>query len=153
MKFPGKFLFCFMFSLLYVQFSAAADPEVKPKFITCDFDVDLHLDKNPNNIKYLPEECRNLNDADKALLMQEALNFKQFNTKLQSYEKGLGLDTDDSIYKDWDFRDELYANASLHLCGNGTVTLEEYVGCMMEKRDEMVEKIDERIAEQRAERQ
>ncbi|XP_039443672.1 uncharacterized protein LOC120423817 [Culex pipiens pallens] len=147
-----KFLTCFIFALFCVQFSVAEDPEVKPKFLTCDFDVNLSLDKNPDNAKYLPEECQNLNDIDKALLMEEALNFEKFNSKLQNYEKGLGLDTEDEIYKDWDFRDELYADASLHLCGNSSVKLEEYVGCLMEKRDQMVEKINERIAAKRVER-
>lgn len=118
----------------------------KDDFVMCDLDVDLQLDENPDNIKYLPEECQNLTKEEKELLTMEAENFKSFYEKLTKYESGLGLDSDEEIYKDWDFRDELYTNAEIHLCRNSTEILQEYVDCMVDKRNVMMEKIDEKIA-------
>uniref|UniRef100_A0A023EFW3 Putative secreted protein n=1 Tax=Aedes albopictus TaxID=7160 RepID=A0A023EFW3_AEDAL len=110
------------------------------EFVTCDFDLGSEVEPR------LPVECRNLDEPTRAALLQEAESFKVFNEKLTEYESSQGLDTEEVLYKDWEFRAELYGNAELNLCQNTTEILVEYLDCLVEKRALMVLEIEEKIA-------
>lgn len=109
-------------------------------FVTCD------LDLKENAIARLPNECKNLDDPTREALLKEAQSFERFNAKLMEYERSFNADTEDTVYKAWEFRAELYENAELHLCQNTTEVLQDYLECMMEKRTLMIHEIDEKIA-------
>lgn len=109
-------------------------------FVTCDLDLE------ESALSQLPKECKNLDDPTREALLKETESFKRFNAKLMEYEKSFNADTEDSIYKDWEFRAELYGNAELHLCQNSTEILQDYLECMMEKRAQMILEIDQKMA-------
>lgn len=109
------------------------------EFVTCDFDLGSEVEPS------LPEECKNVDDSTRAALLQEAESFKVFHAKLSEYEASVGQDTEDEIYKDWEFRAELYGNAELNLCQNTTEVLVEYLDCLIEKRAQMVLEIENKM--------
>ncbi|KFB51109.1 hypothetical protein ZHAS_00019168 [Anopheles sinensis] len=108
-------------------------------FVECDLDLD-----DPRILKQLPEECQNVDEASRVLLLKETESFKEFHRKLSAYEASKGLNTDDAIYMDMDFRRELYTAAGLHECLDIEESLEEYVQCLVAKRAQMITSIDGR---------
>lgn len=112
-------------------------------FVTCDIDLE------DSALVQLPNECKNLDEATREALLQETESFKRFNAKLMEYEKSFNADTEDTIYKDWEFRAELYGNAELDLCQNSTEILQDYLECTMEKREQMILEIDQKMASMR----
>lgn len=110
------------------------------KFVTCDLDLEEAA------LAKLPDECKNLDAPTREALLKETESFKRFNAKLMDYERSFNADTEDSIYKDWEFRAELYGNTELHLCQNSTEVLQDYLECMVEKREQMILEIDEKMA-------
>lgn len=113
--------------------------EEEIKFVTCDFDLDPEVQPR------LPTECQNLDALTRESLTREAESFKAFNEKLLEYEKSFNKDTEEDIYKDWEFRAKLYGEAELNSCHNNTDILEEYLDCLKEKREVMVLEIEKKM--------
>ncbi|XP_035907476.1 uncharacterized protein LOC118510118 [Anopheles stephensi] len=107
-------------------------------FVECDLDLE-----DPNIISRLPEQCQNVDDATRALMVEEAASFKQFHQKLLDYEASQAPATEDEVHMDMDFRNELYAVGELHACQSLNDTLNQYLRCVMEQRSKMLEFIEQ----------
>ncbi|XP_052861194.1 uncharacterized protein LOC128268200 [Anopheles cruzii] len=109
----------------------------RAKFTECDLDLE-----DPLLLARLPTECQNLDDASKALMLQESESFRTFHDKLLGYEAAQGKDTEDGAYMDKELREELYEGVDIYLCLTIDESLAEYVKCLIEKRQRMIEIIE-----------
>lgn len=107
--------------------------------MTCDLDLGADI------LPLLPEECQNLDPEASSLYLREAESFKIFHQKLIAYEESLETNPDDAA-KDWDFREELYESVQLNLCRNDTKSKEDFLNCYIDKRNEMIKLLDDKIA-------
>ncbi|XP_053666695.1 uncharacterized protein LOC128715804 [Anopheles marshallii] len=107
-------------------------------YVECDLDLE-----DAAIISQLPDQCQHVDDATKALMLEEAASFKLFHQKLLNYEASQVPSTDEGIHMDMDFRNELYAAGELHTClsVNGTVHL--YLRCLIDKRSKMLDLIEQ----------
>ncbi|XP_055587507.1 uncharacterized protein LOC129739956 [Uranotaenia lowii] len=154
------FLTLIVFLAAFLKLSQSTDNEtIVEKLFTCDLDLIEELNGVINEeamealIKSFPDECKSLDSALKDLLVQEAKSFKQFYGSLQEQETRCGQkETDDSdeelkveIYRDWEFRMQLYNATELNLCSNDTDIQSDYLDCLIAKRAEMITTIDSTI--------
>uniref|UniRef100_A0A182LXX1 Secreted protein n=1 Tax=Anopheles culicifacies TaxID=139723 RepID=A0A182LXX1_9DIPT len=109
-------------------------------FVECDLDLE-----DPAIIRQLPEQCQNVDDATKAIMLEEAASFKLFHQKLLEYEASQAPNNDDGIHMDMDFRNELYAAGNLHVCLEVNETLSQYLRCLIDKRSIMLDMIEQAI--------
>ncbi|XP_058067235.1 uncharacterized protein LOC131216698 [Anopheles bellator] len=112
----------------------------RAKFTECDLDLE-----DPLLFARLPAECQNLDDASKALMLEESEAFRTFHDKLLGYEAAQGKDTEDGAYMDMKFRSELYGGVDIYLCLTIDESLAEYVKCLTEKRQLMIGIIDAKM--------
>uniref|UniRef100_A0A182NZ00 Uncharacterized protein n=1 Tax=Anopheles dirus TaxID=7168 RepID=A0A182NZ00_9DIPT len=115
-------------------------------FVECDLDLE-----DPNILSRLPAECQNVDEPTKALMLDEAESFKVFHAKLLDYEaiqRPANDNTTPEHHMDMDFRRELYETADLQACNSeSNESVEQYLRCLMDKRANMVQMIDEATAE------
>uniref|UniRef100_A0A182QMR5 Uncharacterized protein n=1 Tax=Anopheles farauti TaxID=69004 RepID=A0A182QMR5_9DIPT len=109
-------------------------------FVECDLDLE-----DPTILKRLPEECQDVDEPTKVLMLKEAESFRVFQAKLLNYE-ATHRPTDENattdLYMDMDFRRVLYETADLQACLTVNESVEKYLQCLMDKRAKMVEMID-----------
>ncbi|XP_050073005.1 uncharacterized protein LOC126561102 [Anopheles maculipalpis] len=107
-------------------------------FVECDLDLE-----DPAIISRLPEQCQNVDDATKSLMIEESASFKLFHQKLLEYEASQVPASEDAVHMDMDFRNELYAAGDLHECLSLNDTLNQYLRCVMDKRNKMLEIVEQ----------
>ncbi|XP_049299606.1 uncharacterized protein LOC125772189 isoform X2 [Anopheles funestus] len=107
-------------------------------FVECDLDLE-----DAKIISQLPEECQHVDDATKALMLEEATSFKLFHEKLLNYEASKAPNSDEEIHMDMDFRNALYGTVELHTCLSVNETVHLYLRCLIDKRSEMMDLIEQ----------
>uniref|UniRef100_A0A182SNE7 Uncharacterized protein n=1 Tax=Anopheles maculatus TaxID=74869 RepID=A0A182SNE7_9DIPT len=107
-------------------------------FVECDLDLE-----DPKIISRLPEQCQNVDDVTKALMVEESASFKRFHQKLLDYEASQVPAGEDAVHMDMDFRNQLYAAGDLHECLSLDDTINQYLRCVMDKRVKMLDLIDQ----------
>lgn len=141
----------FLIPLISITLVQATDTVPRLRYNTCD------LDLSPEVLNQLPEECLTVESPLKDKLLEESLKFKEFWSKLESYEAETDSDyqkikeTDHFAaavpQKDWDLRHTIYEQVDLLLCQNGTeVTYEQFVDCMIAQRGVMNQLFDSEVA-------
>lgn len=116
-------------------------------FDTCDADLIDSL--GPEIIKELSDQCQEaLQDPElRELFQQESSLFKEFSSKLKQYEELLDPNCDPNNEDilcptmDFDLRNDLYNSTDLFLCHNVT-SYQEFLGCMIVSRTEMIQNLD-----------
>ena len=106
------------------------------------------LDEAPDSIEYLSDYCKSIvDDRQKFKLMQEESRlFGEFMKGLKLYEiskdpEYVPNDENRIPAKLWELRQDIYGKNDYFLCSKPNVTADEYLNCLSERRQKMIDAI------------